>query len=236
MVQGTCFESTVLCLSGFPQMVKAQIEAVCRLVQARHTLQLKRGRSTHLICARPDGPKYDKARKWKIRLASQRTDVIHVSTCNFPFRVFHSMSTAFLAATALTGVAELVLYCPAEVMKTQLQVGRHESVQLAAQSLWRAAGVRGMYMGGASMLYGNLVSNVAFFCTYASIQREFGGVRSEGMQPSTLGTVAAGGVAGAMYVVPCVCVFHLSHTHTHTHTCHFLITFLHLCHSYKYSY
>ena len=70
MVQGTCFESTVLCLSGFPQMVKAQIEAVCRLVQARHTLQLKRGRSTHLICARPDGPKYDKARKWKIPIVS----------------------------------------------------------------------------------------------------------------------------------------------------------------------
>jgi hypothetical protein len=50
-----------------------------------------------------------------------------------------------------------------------------------------------------AMLYGNIVSNVAFFCTYASIQRKFGGVRTEGVQPSTIGTMAAGGVAGALY-------------------------------------
>jgi hypothetical protein len=49
------------------------------------------------------------------------------------------------------------------------------------------------------MVLGNVVSNATFFCTYASIQRHFNGDRTEGVQPSTTGTMAAGGVAGALY-------------------------------------
>jgi solute carrier family 25 carnitine/acylcarnitine transporter 20/29 len=110
-----------------------------------------------------------------------------------------SSSSAFLAATTLTGVAELALYCPAEVIKTQLQVGRHPTVATAATSLWKAGGMRAMYMGGLPMLMRNVVGNATFFCSYASIQSMFGIDRSNGKQPSTTSTMASGATAGALY-------------------------------------
>ena len=99
----------------------------------------------------------------------------------------------------MTGVAELALYCPAEVIKTQLQVGHHQNVRSATSSLWRSAGIRAFYMGGVPMLMRNVVGNAAFFCSYASIQRMVGGERKKGVQPSTTSTMAAGGIAGAFY-------------------------------------
>jgi hypothetical protein len=44
---------------------------VCDRVQARHTLQLKKGRNTHVVCASATGPKYDRARKWGTHTVSR---------------------------------------------------------------------------------------------------------------------------------------------------------------------
>lgn len=44
---------------------------MCRLVNARHTLQLKKGRNTHVLCAAAVGSKYQQARNWGIATVSR---------------------------------------------------------------------------------------------------------------------------------------------------------------------
>eukprot|EP00038_Savillea_parva_P031985 m.92593 g.92593 ORF g.92593 m.92593 type:complete len:1437 (-) comp9964_c0_seq2:206-4516(-) len=70
-MSGADFSNVVLCLSGFEDMEKAHLLDVCRLVKIRHTLQLKKGRNTHLVCASATGAKYDKARKWRLATVSR---------------------------------------------------------------------------------------------------------------------------------------------------------------------
>lgn len=57
------FQDTQLCFTGFSEHVKVHLQELCTLVKAKTTGPFYRKRTTHVICASPDGDKYVRAQR-----------------------------------------------------------------------------------------------------------------------------------------------------------------------------
>ncbi|KDO32954.1 hypothetical protein SPRG_02647 [Saprolegnia parasitica CBS 223.65] len=62
-----CFQSVVASISMYMDMERLVLATLLQLAGARVTPRLSQ-RNTHLLCSAPQGPKYEKARKWKLHI------------------------------------------------------------------------------------------------------------------------------------------------------------------------
>jgi NAD-dependent DNA ligase len=60
----------MICTSNFETEERENLELLIRLVGATYTPALKQRGTTHLICKRPEGPKYERAIDCDIRVVT----------------------------------------------------------------------------------------------------------------------------------------------------------------------
>mmetsp|Transcript_18532 Transcript_18532/g.70110 ORF Transcript_18532/g.70110 Transcript_18532/m.70110 type:complete len:307 (-) Transcript_18532:1380-2300(-) len=114
------------------------------------------------------------------------------------------LGIAFLCAALGTGVAEAVVYCPIDLVRTRVQANRAGvasggSIPVTMQIL-REEGIRGLYRGFSTLLPKESIGNLAYFTTYELSRQIFGReTQGKSMLQQQLEIGASGALAGASY-------------------------------------
>lgn len=101
-----------------------------------------------------------------------------------------------VAAAVIAGTLDIMIKCPFERLKTQMQSGEKTSMTLLLRSTWEANGVRGLWAGLGATLARDIPYLVLKWLTYVYAQGLIGGLVA-GLSTQTI-NLAAGALAGAV--------------------------------------
>ena len=166
---------------------QAGISYVCRDVLAKHGMfGFYRGLGTTAVMVAPE-----KAVKLGVN------DYLRDVFCDFD-RTKETVAQQ-VAAGALTGVVQVAVTNPMEIMKIRLQSA--DSAITPLQTM-RELGLRGLYTGSAVTLLRDVPYNIIFFLTYIELKRALTSPTGEVSRERILGSGVAAGMIAAFAGTP----------------------------------
>ncbi|DBA01724.1 TPA: LOW QUALITY PROTEIN: hypothetical protein N0F65_010134 [Lagenidium giganteum] len=129
--------------------------------------------------------------------------------------LFQDPQTALMAAAAMTGLTEAVLYTPFEIIKIRMQTQQNRTRTRmnnwqCARDVLQKSGVRGLYRGFLPMAKREMVGNTVYFMSYEATKHylhrrvvdDVPGLTAEQKRMRSFQSIAmAGGTAGSIYWV-----------------------------------
>ena len=177
----------LLSSSGGSSSATIGISTVCRDVLAKHGMAgFYRGLIPTAIMVAPE-----KAIKLGVN------DYLRDVFCNFD-RTKETVPQQ-VAAGALTGVVQVAVTNPMEILKIRLQMADSTLTPIMAV---RELGVRGLYTGSAVTMLRDVPYNIIFFLTYIQLKRALTSPEGEVSRERILGSGVAAGMVAALVGTP----------------------------------